>query len=241
MKAPRIPLSGYRLALGRGPVIRHRTSFPKVRRDVGYAALGVFQPAPNYAVDFHFRLRTGFGARFLFGRLGPDGCDGRFRSDALTRVKMRRFFVASDRVVAPIQTKIMVSCRGVEGLRRAVVLPGETPLLFASWGSWYIPSADGRLVDSVNRVIRAGFSPMESKGLFHHRLVAGLEESSGGKIWSAIELVAALLVEAAHSMLVVDAGPAIVESTFPTVVAELKSRRCLNGEGWWMRTLWVLM
>lgn len=101
MKAPRIPLSGYRFAPDRGPVIRQRTSFPKVRRDVGHAALGVFQPAPNYAVDYHFRLRTGFGARFLFGRLGPDGCDGRFRSDALTRVRMmRRFSVASDRVVA---------------------------------------------------------------------------------------------------------------------------------------------
>lgn len=240
MKAPRIPLSGYRLAPGRGPVTRHRTSFPKVRRDVDHAALGVFQPAPNYAVDYHFRLRTGFGARFLFGRRGPDGCDGRFRSDALIRVRMRRFFVASDRVFAQIQTKTMVSYRGGEGLRKGAVLPGESPLLFASWESWCIPTADGRLVDSVNRAILAGFFPTELEGLFHQGLVAGLEGSSGGKIWSVIGLVA-LLVEAAHWMLVVDADPAIVESTFPTEVAELKSRRYLSGEGLRMRTLWVLM
>lgn len=120
------------------------------------------------------------------------------------------------------------------------MLPGETPLLFASWGSWCIPTAGGRLVDSVNRAIRAGFFPMELEGLFHHCLVAGLEGSSDGKRWSVIGLVA-LLVEAAHSMLVVDARPAIVESTFPTVVAELKSRRYLNGEGLRMTTLWVLM
>lgn len=92
----------------------------------------------------------------------------------------------------------------------------------------------------MSRVILAGFFPMELEGLFHHRLVAGLEGSSGGKIWSEIGLVA-LLVEAAHWMLVVDADPAIVESTFPTVVAELKSRQCLNEEGLQMRILWVLM
>lgn len=197
MKAPRIPLSGYRHALGRGPVTRHRTSFPKVRRDDGHDALGVFQPALNYAVDYHFRLRTGFGARFLFGRLGPDGCDGRFRSDALTRVRMRRFFVASDRVVAQMQRKMMVRCLEGECLRRkGAVLPGESPWLFASWGSWCIPSADGRLVDSVNRAIRAGFYLMGLEGLFHHHhhLVAGLEGSSGGKIWSVIGPVALLVV-----------------------------------------------
>lgn len=238
MKAPRIPLSGYRLVSDRGPVIRHRTSFPKVRRDDGHAALGVFQPAPNHAVDYHFRLRTGFGARFLFGPLGPDGCDGRFRSDAPSRVRMRRFFVASDRVVAQVQRKIMV-CRGGECLRKGALLPGGIPWLFASWGSWCIPSVDGRLVDSVNRAIRVGSFLMGLEGLSHHRLVAGLEGSSGGKIWSVIGLVALLVV--AHSVPAVDVGPAIVESTFPTVVAELKSRRCLNGEGWRMRTLWALM
>lgn len=182
MKAPRIPLSGYRLVPGRDPVIRHRTSFPKVGRDDGHAALGVFQPAPNYAVDYHFRLRTDFGARFLFGRLGSDGCDGRFRSDALTRVRMCRFFVASARVVAQMQRKMMVRCRGGEYLRKGAVLPGETPWLFASWGSWCIPSADGSLVDSANRAIRAGSSLMGLEGLFPHRLVADLEGSSGGKI-----------------------------------------------------------
>lgn len=182
MKAPRIPLSGYRLVPGRDPVIRHRTSFPKVGRDDGHAALGVFQPAPNYAVDYHFRLRTGFGARFLFGRLGSDGCDGRFRSDALTRVRMCRFFVASARVVAQMQRKMMVRCRGGEYLRKGAVLPGETPWLFASWGSWCIPSADGSLVDSANRAIRAGSSLMGLEGLFPRRLVADLEGSSGGKI-----------------------------------------------------------
>lgn len=239
MKAPRIPLSGYRLVLGRGPVIRHRTSFPKVHRGGGHAALGVFQPAPNYAADYHFRLRTGFGARFLFGRPGPDGHDGRFRSDALTRVRMRRFVVASDRVVAQIQRKITVRCRGGECLRKGAVLPGEIPWLFAFWGSWCTPSADGRLVDSVNRAIRAGSFLMGLEGLCHYRLVAGLEGSSGGKIWSVIGLVALLVV--AHLVLVVDAGPAIVESTFPTAVAELKSRRCLNGEGLRRRTLWALM
>lgn len=50
----------------------------------------------------------------------------------------------------------------------------------------------------------------------------------------------ALLV-VVHSMLVVNAGPAIEESTFPTAVAELKSRRCLNGEGLRMRSLWTLV
>lgn len=38
-------------------------SFPNRPDDV---ELGVFQTAPNYAVDFHFRPLINFGARYLF-------------------------------------------------------------------------------------------------------------------------------------------------------------------------------
>lgn len=89
----------------------------------------------------------------------------------------------------------------------------------------------------MNRAILVGSFLMGLEGL-SHRLVVGLEGSSDEKKWSVIGLVVLLVV--VHSVLVVDAGPAIVESTFPTEVAELKSRRCLDGEGLRMRTLWAL-
>ncbi len=93
MMAPRIPLSGYHLGHG-GPVIP--VSFPNQPDDEDGSALGVFQPAPNYAVDFHFRPRTGSGVRFLFGQFADDAAEFHFRPALATPVTKRRCAASSD-------------------------------------------------------------------------------------------------------------------------------------------------
>lgn len=192
-------------------------SFPNQPDDAG---LGVFQAAPNCAVDFHFRPLTGFGARFLFFR----PVDGAFRFGLALPVRKHRCVASSDRgaVQKWIPTrygKRMATCLG--GSMLAAVLVGATLWLFAFWASSCIPSVD-ESPEVVNTEIRAGFCPMGWEGLSLPPAWSGA--SSGGNRWLETRMVAPI---AEHFVLAAeDAGPRAAEWGDRLVVAGFGPRPC---------------
>ena len=191
------------------------------------AALGVFQAAPSYAVGFHFRPLTDFGARFLFFR----PADGALRLGPALLVMKRRCVVSNDPGAGQksIRKKYgKMTEKFPEDSTWALVRAGALPWLSAFSASWCIPSANGS-PDSASREIRADFCRMESEGLCCP--LAWWGEPNGGNRWW--EMTTGRV--AGHFEPVgEDAGLVTVYwKVLSSVAAEFASPQCSAVVEWW--------
>lgn len=142
----------------------------------GDADRGVFQTAPNYAVDFHFRPLINFVVRFPSFRFVFGG----LRLALALRERKHRSVAWSDRGaglrwILKMYGRRRARCPG--GWKLVVALAGATPWLFAFWESFDIPSA-GEKPGFANRGIHVG--SFQTEWGDPDCLAAMLVEPSGG-------------------------------------------------------------
>ena len=192
-------------------------SFPNQPGDV---ELGVFQPAPSGAVDFHFRPRINFGARFRFVRTGVGG----LRLAPAWRARRHRSAAGNGHGVARTWSprrcaRTRGTCRG--GSTWAVARVGGTRSLFAFSGSFGIPNANG-MPGFASTETRAGFFPMGWGGPCSP--FATRAAPSGESRWSGMRTAAPVAARSARAGWHADRAAATW--TARAVAAGHASRRC---------------